>query len=151
MNIIIYISTFIIALFILYLIITDLKKFKLKLYNEINYNIWIKIYALISIGLIHALWLFNELFVESDNNNVISYGIPYYLLFPYSIYVISEIKLRNDYNNNKNISNASEKINRYMNYLVLIYIFFIIIIILIPKEIKETFIKCIKNIIDKYL
>ena len=122
MNIIIYISTFIIALFILYLIITDLKKFKLKLYNEINYYIWTKIYAFISIGLIHAVWLFNALFNDSDENNSISYGIPNYLLFPYSIYIISEIKLRSNYDKN-DISNASEKINKYMNYLILIYFF----------------------------
>jgi L-asparagine transporter-like permease len=146
MNIIIYFCSYIIAIFILYLITNDLKKFNVRLYNKIDYKIWIKVYSLISIILIHAIWLFSVLFTNNINNSII-YGLPYYLLFSYIIYIIAEIKTQKDHD----ISYVSEKINKYMNYLVLLYFIFIIIIMLIPNDIKKSIIKCMKSIIDKYV
>jgi len=145
MNIIIYFCSFIIAAFILYLIINDLKKFKLRIYNEIDYKIWIKIYSLISIALIHIIWLFNVLFNDIDNS--IIYGIPFYLLLPYLIFIITEIRTQNDCN----MTLASEKINTYINYLVSIYFICIITIMIIPNDIKRSIINCIRSIIDKYI
>lgn len=147
MNIIIYLCSFIIASFILYLIINDLKKFKLRLYNEIDYKIWIKVYSLIVIVLIHAIWLFNVLFGDNDNENSIIYGIPFYLLLPYFIFIITEIRTQNDCV----MTSASEKINKIINYLFSIYFVFIIIIMIIPNEIKRSFINCIRSIIEKYI
>jgi hypothetical protein len=46
-------------------------------------------------------------------------------------------------------SNASKKLNKYLNYLVSFYLILIIILIIIPNKSKESLIKCIKNIIDK--
>ena len=146
MNIIIYFCSFIIAAFILYLIINDLKKFKLRLYNEIDYKLWIKIYSLISIALIHAIWLFSVLF-DDDIDNSIIYGIPFYLLLPYFIFIITEIRTQNDYD----MTLASEKINKYINYLVLIYFFCIITIMIIPNDIKRSVINCMKSIMNKYI
>lgn len=146
MNIIIYFCSFIITAFILYLIINDLKKFKLRLYNEIDYKIWIKIYSLISISLIHYIWLFNVLF-NNDADNSIIYGIPFYLLLPYFIFIITEIRTQNDCD----MTLVSEKINKYINYLVSIYFIFIIIIMLTPNNIKKSIINCMKSIVDKYI
>jgi len=146
MNIIIYFCSFIITGFILYLIINDLKKSKLRLYNEIDYKIWIKIYSLISIVLIHAIWLFNVLF-NDDIENYIIYGIPFYLLLPYLIFIITEIKIQNDYET----TIVSEKINKYINYLVSIYFICIIIIMIVPNDLKINIINCIRSIIDKYI
>ena len=146
MNIIIYFCSFIITGFILYIIINDLKKSKLRLYNEIDYKIWIKIYSLISIVLIHFIWLFQILFTD-DIDNYIIYGIPVYLLLPYFIYIITEIRTQNDYA----ITNVSKKINKYINYLVSIYFAFIIIIMIIPNNIKISGINSIRSIINKYI
>ena len=146
MNIIIYFCSFIISAFILYLIVNDLKKFKLILYNEIDYKLWIKVYSLIVIALIHSIWLFEVLFTD-DIENCIIYGIPFYLLFPYIIFIITEMKIKNDYN----LSLASEKINIYINYLFSIYFICIIVIMIIPYDIKKSVIICGKSIIDKYI
>ena len=140
MNFILYSSTFILSLFILYLIIIDLKKMKLRLYNEIDCKIWIKIYSLITIILIHFFWLCNVLFINNNNGDVI-YGIPFYLLISYFIFIITEMNIQNDCN----ISIASEKINRYTNYLVYLYFICIIIVILIPNKIKISLINCIRS------
>ena len=136
MNVIIYFCTFIISAFVLYLIVNDLKKFKLLLFNEIDNKIWI----------IHAVWLFSVLFTD-NNENYIIYGIPFYLLLPYFIFIITEIRIQNDYS----MTSASEKINKYINYLVSIYFICIITIMIIPNDIKINIIKCIRSIIDKYV
>lgn len=146
MNIIIYFCSFIITAFILYLIINDLKKFKLRLYNEIDNKIWIKIYSLISIALIHAIWLFNVLFNDDIDNSII-YGMPFYLLLPYLIFISTEIKAQSDYD----MTHVSEKINKYINYLVSIYFICIIIIMITPSDIKKSIINCMRSIIDKYI
>ena len=146
MNVIIYFCTFIISAFVLYLIVNDLKKFKLLLFNEIDNKIWIKLYSLITIALIHAVWLFSVLFTD-NNENYIIYGIPFYLLLPYFIFIITEIRIQNDYS----MTSASEKINKYINYLVSIYFICIITIMIIPNDIKINIIKCIRSIIDKYV
>ena len=92
MNNIIYLFSFFISGFILYLIIHDLQKFKIKLYNEISRNIWIKIYSFVSIISIHIIWLFSELFSEIllNTNKELIYGFPFYLLIPYIIYIIAD-------------------------------------------------------------
>ena len=124
MNInIIYTSTFFIAYFILYLIKTDLKNFKIKLYEQINNKIWMKLYSLITIGLMHLTWIFSVLFLDYKDNTII-YGFTPLLFVPYVIYLISDFK-------NKELDTiASDKINKYLNYLITIY-FIIIIIMLI--------------------
>jgi len=142
MNIVIlYSSTFILSLFILYLIIIDLKKMKLRLYNELDYKIWIKVYSLITIVLIHFLWLCIVLFTNNNDSNVI-YGIPFYLFISYFIFIITEINIQNDCN----ISIATEKINRYINYLIYLYFICILIVIFIPNKIKIRIINCIRSI-----
>jgi hypothetical protein len=120
----------------------DIKKFKRIIYNEITDEIWLKIYAIISISFIHLIWLFSILFLNYDDKNII-YGISYYLLIPYLIYIIADFK--------KNNTIASEKINKYLNYLMTIYLILIIIIVFIPNNNKKNFINSIKNIFKKYL
>ena len=112
-----YLCSFIIALCILYLIIIDLKKFKIKLFNEINKKIWIKIYALLCIVIIHLIWLMSILFTHTGN----TFALPAILIIPYIIFLVSDL-VKTELKD----SIASNKINKYLNYLISIY--FVIII-----------------------
>jgi len=112
-----YLCSFIIALCILYLIIIDLKKFKIKLFNEINKKIWIKIYALLCIVIIHLIWLMSILFTDTGN----TFALPAILIIPYIIFLVSDL-VKTELKD----SIASNKINKYLNYLISIY--FVIII-----------------------
>lgn len=123
-NNLIYIFSFAISLFILYLIIIDLQKFKIKLYNEINKKIWIKVYALISIFIIHLIWIANVLLT-----NLQEYDPPYFLIIPYIIYLITDIVRTKE-------TIASKKINRYLNYLISVYSVIIIFIFFLIKSLK---------------
>lgn len=143
-NFSIYISIFFIAYIILYIIMKDLKRFKDKLYNEITNKIWIKLYLIISIGLIHLSWLLLILFFNNKYDDTIV-GFPSFLLIPYIIYVAIDFK-----EDNKNTI-ASEKLNNYLNNLVSLYFIFMIIMIIIPNNIKEKLIKSIYNLIHKIL
>jgi len=138
---IIYLLSLIISAFILYLINIDLKKFKIKIYNELTLIIWIKLYSLIIITFIHLIWIFNILFYK---NNDIIYGLPNILIVPYIIFILAEY-----YKKNETI--ASEKINRYLNYLISLYFIIIIIIIYLPNEFKIKLINYIKNILYENL
>ena len=140
----IYISLFLFAYFITYLLKYDLKNIKKNIYDQINNKIWIKIYALITIGLIHLTWLFLTLFYNYQDKGII-YGFPTFLLISYFIYLV--VDLRDEENN----TIGTENINKLLNYLISIYFIFIIILIAIPNDLKKNFISCIINIFDKYL
>jgi hypothetical protein len=143
MNInIFYSSSFFISLFIIFLIKKDLEKFKYNIYSQIDNKVWIKVYSIITIGIIHLFWLLNVFLLNSSDISII-YGFPYYLIIPYILYVYGDLKSKDDE------SNASKKLNKYLNYLLSLYFILIIILMIIPNKPKEDLIKCIKNIIDK--
>jgi hypothetical protein len=129
MDYILYILNFIIAGFIIFLLKKDLQKIKLKLYNEINQKIWIKLYAMISIVLIHITWIYLVLFTDYKDETLI-FAFPYYLLISYTIYIYAQFF-------DKSLDTiASEKINKILNLLMTIYLIIISIIICIPNKIK---------------
>lgn len=145
-----FISSFFIAGIILYLFINDLKKNKNKFYNEINNEVWIKLYALLTIGIIHFIWLFAILFLNYDDNTLI-YGFPFYLLIPYIIYgginYAGETTLHIVGLESNKESIASEKINKYLNYLISLYFILIIIFLIIPVECKKDIFKYIIKVL----
>jgi len=142
MDYIIYICSYFISGIILYLLMIDIKKFKNRLYYEITNEIWIKLYCLISILIIHLIWIFSIVFLNYQDSSII-YGIPYFLIIPYLLYLTIDFK--------KIDTIASEKINKYLNYIISFYLIIIIMIAVIPNKIKKEFIKCFKNIMSKYL
>lgn len=143
MNInIFYSSSFFISLFIIFLIKKDLEKFKYNIYSQIDNKVWIKVYSIITIGIIHLFWLLNVFLLNSSDISII-YGFPYYLIIPYILYVYGDLKSKDDE------SNSSKKLNKYLNYLLSLYFILIIILMIIPNKPKEDLIKCIKSIIDK--
>lgn len=145
MNNIIYLLSFILSGFILYLFKIDLKKFKQKLYDQLNNEIWIKIYSFISIGTIHLIWLLSTILLNYNDTTII-YAFPYFLLIPYGLYIGADLINRN---NDKTI--ASEKINKIFNYLMSFYFILIIIFIIIPNNIKINYIECIRDMVHKYI
>jgi hypothetical protein len=145
----IYIYCFFFSLIIIYLLNKDLKHIKLKLYEEIDINIWIKLYSIITIALIHLTWLFYTLFLNYNDNNYI-YGFPLLLLISYIIYIYAEFRKITD----KTIADktiATEKLNKYINYLMYIYIILLIIFIIIPVKEKEKIVFQIRKIINKFI
>jgi membrane protease YdiL (CAAX protease family) len=149
MNNILYICAFLISAFITYLLRNDFKMVKRNLYNKIYYKIWIKVYALITIFLIHAFWLFRELFLNNNNSEEIAYiyGVPIYLLIAYAIYLYAYIKP----DHLDAISIESQKIDKWLNILMILYLFFIILIITIPNNIKKYIIQYVKKEIYNFL
>lgn len=129
MNSIYYLFNFVIAGFILFLLKKDLEKIKLKLYNEINQKIWIKLYAMISIVLIHLTWIYLVLFTSYKDETLI-FAFPNYLLLSYTIYIYAQFF-------DKSIDTiASEKISKILNLLMTLYLIIISIIICIPNDTK---------------
>ena len=120
----------------------DLEKFKYDIYSQIDNKVWIKVYSIITIGIIHLFWLINVFLLNISDISII-YAFPYYLIIPYILYVYGDLKNEDDE------SIASKKLNKYLNYLLSFYFILIIILIIIPNQVKINVVKCIKNIIDK--
>ena len=145
MNNILYTCAFLISAFVTYLLRNDFRTVKRNLYNKIYYKIWIKVYALITIFVIHSLWLFCELFINNNDNNSkdvsFIYGVPIYLLIAYAIYLYAYIKP----DHLEAISYESQKLDKWLNILMILYFTFIILIIAIPNNIKQYIVKYIKK------
>ena len=135
----IYLFSLLISAIIIYLINIDLKFFNIKIYDKLTYVIWFKLYSIITIGLIHLIWIFNILFNYFDCNDFF-YGVPFILIIPYIIYIFSQI-----YIDDENETIVSEKINAYLNYLISIYFLIIIIVISLPNKLKIDIINYIKK------
>jgi hypothetical protein len=162
-NNILYISTFFIALIIIYLLKNDILKiksilkknlnsdtlvinnFNIPLNDKIYYKIWIKLYAIITIILIHISWLFLT-FVCNYKDNTIFFAIPLYLFIPYIIYLVSYISK----NEIENISNFSIDIDRLMNYGMILYFSLLIILLIINDESKKYIIEFSKLLVYNY-
>jgi hypothetical protein len=97
--------------------------------------LFIKCFGLLSIFIIHLLWIFYTFLTDYKEQNYF-YGIPPYLLIAYLILAFST------YNSIEydNLNNLSIFINKYLNYLIYLYFIFIIIVILIPNHYKKQFI-----------
>jgi hypothetical protein len=129
-----YLSSFIISAIIIAILSIDLKFINEKLYQKINYKLFIKSYALLSIFIIHLLWIFYTFLTEYKEQNYF-YGIPPYLLIAYIILAFSSYS-SNEYDK---LNELSKFINKYLNYIIYLYFICIIIVILIPNKYKKSF------------
>ena len=141
-----YLYSFFTAGFILYLMKNDLERFKNKLYNIIDCKIWIKLYLLLVLFIIHSTWLFFTIF-SNDTDKDLIFGFPLILILPYVLYLFVDIQNNQYLEDDPYKKLMYYKINKYINFLVSIYIFFIFIVILIPNELKIS----IRNAILTYI
>ena len=130
-----YLSSFIISAITIIILSIDLKFINNNLYEKINYKLFIKCFGLLSIFIIHLLWIFYTFLTDYKEHDYF-YGIPPYLLIAYLILALST------YNSTEydNLNNLSIFINKYLNYLIYLYFIGIIIVILIPNHYKNQFI-----------
>lgn len=145
-----YLYTFFVSAFILYLIINDIRKFKPRLYNIIDCKIWIKLYVIILIFLIHVTWLYFTIFSSETNKDII-YGLPPYLCLPYLLYALMDIQSNKYLKNNPNKEIVYYKMNKYLNFMMSLYIIFIIILVAVPNNVKICIMACIIKYIEKFL
>ena len=147
MNNILYLFSFFISGIILYLFIIDIKKIKYKIYYQIDYYIWLKIYSILTIIIIHIIWLYDTLI--NNNNDYMVFAFPDILIIPYLIYILS------DYKENNNLSIPSKKIDVYLNYIMILYFIIITIIMVFPNKkkahITTNFVISIVSNLEKYI
>jgi len=146
---IIYILCFFVSLIIIILLKTDLKRLNLKIYNEIDdKKIWIKIYSLITIALIHLYCIF-IIFFGNYTCETFLYGIPLILIIPYIIF-IGDYYFIEETKDNK-LSNYT---NNMLNYIFTLYIFILVIVMIIPLKYKTKSVLFVKEttiyILDRF-
>ena len=136
---ILYLLSYFVSLFILYILLNDLKEYNIKIYNSIDHSTKIKLYTLISIGFIHYIWVLVAYFTDYDNDLI--YGLPIYLLFPYLLILYSFFSKKNE----EDETPASKKIAKIINRILGIYFFLIIIFIIIPVATKKNIFQITKS------
>lgn len=150
MNHYIYLFTFFIAGFIIYLCMNDLKKFKAtkfkNLYEQINYKIWAKLYTLIVIFSIHFIWLFYTFFLNYKDESII-YAFQPVLIVPYIVYCVIDLKKESE----DEVTPLSKKINQFINYIMSIYFVLIIILITLPNQTKLSIVELIKDVLNYFI
>ena len=136
---ILYLLSYFVSLFILYILLNDLKEYNIKIYNSISHSTKIKLYTLISIGFIHYIWVLVAYFTDYDNDLI--YGLPIYLLLPYLLILYSFFSKKNE----EDETPVSKKIAKIINRILGIYFFLIIIFIIIPVATKKNIFQITKN------
>lgn len=136
---ILYLLSYFISLFILYILLNDLKEYNIKIYNNIDHSTKIKLYTLISIGFIHYIWVLIAYFTDYDNDLV--YGLPIYLLLPYLLILYSFFSKKNE----EDETPASKNIAKFINRVLGLYFFLIIIFIIIPVSTKKNIFQLTKS------
>ena len=142
-----YLGSIILSILIVLLIINDIKKINYKLYVNLNDKIYLKLFSMISIIFIHAIWLFNVFLTNNNNNYSLIYGLPSYLILPYLIIIYSYIN-KEEY---KNLTMVSKIVDKIFYYLFMLYFIGVIIVIIIPNNIKKDFIDLIIKILNIYI
>ena len=105
-----YLSSFIISAITIIILSLDLKFINHNLYEKINYKLFIKCFGLLSIFIIHLLWIFFTFLTDYKEHDYF-YGIPPYLLIAYLILAFSTYT-STEYDN---LNNLSIFINKYLN------------------------------------
>ena len=137
-----YISCFFLSGLILFLFQKDLYTYKKILYDRIDLSIWIKSYAILTIGYIHLVTICNILFWD-EKDIYMCYGLSPFLLIPYIIYLVS-ITIKE-----KEETYISIQIHKYINLAISLYIFCIISIICIPYLYKKKITLSTKDFIHR--
>jgi hypothetical protein len=140
-----FLSSFILAGIILSLMMKDIKNVNINIYKSINYKLFLKIYALITIGIIHLIWLF-FVFLTNYTNNSYFYGVPSYLFISYILLALSFFT-KKEYDE---LNDISKFIDSYLNYAIYAYFTVIIIVMFIPNYYKSSFINTLIKYLHRY-
>ena len=136
----IYISILIISYMINVLLKTDLSRYD-SLYVSLSSSIWMKVYACISIALLHGIWLFNALFIHKKDDSSL-FGYPIELLIPIFVFLYSE-GLNDSHLSHTPITPIfyflnEYEINYYLTVLLVMYILLsVLFITAIPYPLKN--------------
>ena len=141
-----YLYAFLIAFIVIILLKNDFKKIDPNLSSLINDKIYLKLYALISIGIIHFIWLFLTFMANYKGDSFI-YGLPWYLLISY-ILLICSYNSTSDYDQ---LNDVSKYINNLLNNIIILYFICVTVIIILPNTFKKSIIAFIERYLEYYI
>jgi len=141
-----YLYAFLIAFIVILLLKNDLKEIDPRLSYLINDKLYLKVYALISIGVIHFIWLFLTFMANYKGISFI-YGLPCYLLISYILLACSY----NPPNEYDQLNEVSKYTNRILNKLITLYFICILVVVILPNTFKKNIVGFIERYLEYYI
>ena len=141
-----YLYAFLIAFIVILLLKNDLKEIDPRLSYLINDKLYLKLYALISIGVIHFIWLFLTFMANYKGDSLI-YGLPYYLLISYILLACSY----NPPSIYDELNDVSKYMNRFLNNFIILYFICIFVVVLLPNTFKKNIVAFIERYLEYYI
>jgi len=127
----IYASTFILSFILVYLLMKDLNIFNPTIYNNIDTNVWLNVYLIINIGMIHFVWLYSTFFLIDETCEIV-YGLPIFLLVLYLVFGINLYLYQEK--ENDSIPILSQKIQKCIYILFTIYFILFLFFLIYPRN-----------------
>jgi hypothetical protein len=141
-----YLYAFLIAFIVIVLLKNDIKEIDPTLSSLISGKLYLKIYALISIGVIHFIWLFLTFMANYKGDSFI-YGIPCYLLISYILLACSYFPT-SEYDQ---LNDVSKYINQLLNKFIILYFICILVVIILPNTFKKNIVAFIERYLQYYI
>lgn len=141
-----YLYAFLIAFIVILLLKNDIKEIDPSISSLINDKLYLKLYALISIGVIHFIWLFLTFMANYKGDSFI-YGFPWYLLISYILLACSY----NPPNEYDQLNDVSKYTNQLLNKFIILYFICIIVVVILPNTFKENIVAFIEKYLEYYI
>lgn len=141
-----YLYAFLIAFIVILLLKNDLVEVDPRLSSSINVKLYLKLYALISIGVIHFIWLFLTFMANYKGDSFI-YGLPWYLLISYILLACSY----NPPNEYDQLNEVTKYMNQLLNKFIILYFICIVVVIILPNTFKKNIVAFIEKYLEYYI
>ena len=141
-----YLYAFLIAFIVILLLKNDLVEVDPRLSSSINVKLYLKLYALISIGVIHFIWLFLTFMANYKGDSFI-YGLPWYLLISYILLACSY----NSPNEYDQLNDVTKYMNQLLNKFIILYFICIVVVIILPNTFKKNIVAFIEKYLEYYI
>lgn len=149
-SIFIFISSYFISYFILFLFQRLIQFFRPHIYSQLSIQIWINLYCTIVVIVSHYIWLYCHRFYKKDCGNYsyflfpVFFLIPIYLLFIYN-YVEGKKRQRQEMSDEKN-NLEDMKWNRITTHIFVLIFLFQILFYFLKKEYQVRILQGIESL-----
>ncbi len=128
---IVYLSSYLISYLILEMIQSIMESHYPEKYKELKKDVWIRLYCVIAILVIHYIWLYCQKFHKERCGKHSYFLFPILFLIPiYSIFFINYY----EYRWGESSSQENEKINRILTHVMLLLFVFNTLFVFLPKK-----------------
>ncbi len=140
---IVYFSSYFIAYIILNIIQRIMESYYPDKFKELKKDVWIRLYCVIAILVIHYIWLYCRKFYKERCGKHSYFLFPIIFLIPiYSVFFINYY----EYRWGESSTQENEKINRILTHIMLLLFVFNILFVFLPRKWQQKSLEVVNAI-----